>query len=538
MLRKKLFWLILILVILVSAGGAYAYYDTVYLPAQTVEEAAPVQTAVVRVGDITVSATGAGTIIPAEEIALGFTTGGKLTGLLVDVGSEVAAGDVLARVDDTAAQEALANAQIQLQQATYATDPSTTAAGVSLSDITVEQARLDLATAQSDLEDLQNWTPDEDAVTVAEANLQAAQASYYAASSQDAVAGTTVTIAQVDLESAQRDLATAQENYDAAWTVDRDWETYYDKPICDPGEQEPCTGQTWKQRVENDRSSTASALQRAQDNLVIAQANYDAASAGVNYSSSSNAHSGVVGAQQALAAAQEGPTDAELAAAETAVRKAELAYQQAIINQQADGLSLEQAKINLTAAENTLTDTALVAPIAGTVMAVTANVGENVGSATFITLADLSKPMLEVYLDETDLAMVGLDYEVDVVFDALPDETFTGKVVQVDPALVTDSGITAVRILVRLDDFAKPQTLPVGLNATVDVIGGRAQNALLVPVEALREISSGQYAVFVMENGEPKLRMVEVGIMDFTYAEIQSGLEAGEEVTTGIIETQ
>lgn len=538
MLRKKLFWLVLIIAVLATAGGAYAYYGSVYLPAQPQEEEAPVQTAVVRVGDITVSATGAGTIIPAEEIEIGFSTGGKLTELLVEVGSKVTAGEVLARVDDTSAQEALANAQIQLEQATFSTDPTATVAGVSLSDITVEQARLDLESAQADLEDLQAWTPDEDAVALAEANLSAAQASYYAASSQEAASGTSVTIAQIDLESAQRDLQTAQENYNDAWTTDRDWETYYDNPICDPGEQEPCTGQTWAQRIENDRNSTASALQRAQDSLVVAQANYDAAAAGVNYSSSTNANSSVVSAQQALAAAQEGPTQDELDAAETAVRKAELAYQQALINQEADGLSLEQAKINLTAAENTLADTELIAPMDGTIMAVTANVGENVASATFITLADLSKPMLEVYLDETDLAMVGLDYEVDVVFDALPDETFTGKVVQVDPELVNDSGITAVRILVQLDAFAKPQTMPVGLNATVEVIGGRAEEALLVPVEALREISTGEYAVFVMENGEPKLRMVEVGIMDFTYAEIISGVAAGEEVTTGIIQTQ
>jgi hypothetical protein len=56
-------------------------------------------------------------------------------------------------------------------------------------------------------------------------------------------------------------------------------------------------------------------------------------------------------------------------------------------------------------------------------------------------------------------------------------------------------------------------------------------------VEALRELSPGEYAVFVMENGEPQLRFVEVGLMDFSFAEILSGLESGETVTTGIIET-
>ena len=76
------------------------------------------------------------------------------------------------------------------------------------------------------------------------------------------------------------------------------------------------------------------------------------------------------------------------------------------------------------------------------------------------------------------------------------------------------------------------------LNATVEVIGGRATNALLVPVEALRELSADQYAVFRMEDGEPKLRMVEVGLMDFTFAEITDGLSAGDVVTTGIVDTE
>ena len=87
------------------------------------------------------------------------------------------------------------------------------------------------------------------------------------------------------------------------------------------------------------------------------------------------------------------------------------------------------------------------------------------------------------------------------------------------------------------DSFSKPQTLPIGLNASVDVIGGRATQALLVPVEALREISTGSYAVFVVKDGKPTLTMVEVGLMDLTYAEITSGLNQGDVVTTGIVET-
>ena len=94
--------------------------------------------------------------------------------------------------------------------------------------------------------------------------------------------------------------------------------------------------------------------------------------------------------------------------------------------------------------------------------------------------------------------------------------------------------------LAQLDpeSFAKPQNLFVGMNAAVDVIGGRTENAVLVPVEALREIGTDEYAVFVMENDETRLRVVAIGIMDFTSVEITSGLEEGEVVTTGIVENE
>jgi multidrug efflux pump subunit AcrA (membrane-fusion protein) len=80
--------------------------------------------------------------------------------------------------------------------------------------------------------------------------------------------------------------------------------------------------------------------------------------------------------------------------------------------------------------------------------------------------------------------------------------------------------------------------MPVGLNATVDLVAGRAENALLVPVEALREIDTDSFAVFVVSSdGSLELRPVKVGLRDLTWAEITSGLRAGEVVSTGLVET-
>jgi multidrug efflux pump subunit AcrA (membrane-fusion protein) len=110
----------------------------------------------------------------------------------------------------------------------------------------------------------------------------------------------------------------------------------------------------------------------------------------------------------------------------------------------------------------------------------------------------------------------------------------------VEPQIQRVSNVNVVRGLVQLDaaSFARPGVLRPGMNASLDVIGGRATNAVLVPLEALRELGDEQYGVFVMVNGEPQFRVVEVGLRDVTYAEITSGLDGSEMVTTGIVETR
>jgi len=539
MLRNKRFWIILIL-LLAAAGGGYWYYTTSTAAVAADEEEPALQTAVSSRGDIVVSATGAGTVIAAQEVELSFSTSGILAEILVGVGDAVQTGDVLAKVDDTDARQALVNAQVKLTQARMQTDASATEIGISYDDISVEQAQITLDEAQAALDDLLNWTPDEDEIAQLEAQLASAQAGYNAARGQEASSSYNIQIEQISLAQAEQDLADAHTAYETAFDPGREWELYINDPSCKAGESHPnCTGEPYSTRLQNERESAENATARAEENLKIAQIGYDQTVATTNNSSSVSAQSNVLSAQIALEAAKNGPTEDEIDAAKITVHQAQLSFQQAQLNRESNVLSLTEAELTVESAQEMLDGTTLVAPIDGTVTAVNYSVGETAGSSV-IVLADLTKPLLEVYLDESDMSMVGMGYEVEVVFNALPDDTYIGSVVQIDPQLVTESGVTAVRALVQLnpDSFAKPQTLPVGMNATVEVIGGKAENAVLVPVEALRELDTGQYAVFVMENGEPKLRMVEVGIMDFTSAEIISGLEAGEEVTTGIVQTQ
>jgi len=245
------------------------------------------------------------------------------------------------------------------------------------------------------------------------------------------------------------------------------------------------------------------------------------------------------------------PTDADIATARANYALAQASVQEAQyylsalrgedIPEDATGANLtelENAGLNLKSAEENLNGTKLVAPISGTIMSLDIVVGDTAGTGEVVTIADLSQPYLEVYLDETDWSNIVVGYDAEVTFDALPDQVFTGKVTEVDPGLYTSGNTSVVRGMVLLDKSQEDINLPVGTTAAVDIIAGRANNAILVPVDALRETSPGNYAVFVIENGKPKLRVIEVGIQDLFYAEVKSGLQVGEVVSTGLVETQ
>jgi HlyD family secretion protein len=238
-------------------------------------------------------------------------------------------------------------------------------------------------------------------------------------------------------------------------------------------------------------------------NLVLAQATLDAATAKVKLLQD---HNGV------------DPT--ELAQAENKVANTKLALEQA---------------------QRVLNGATLTAPYDGTILTVAGSAGDAVGTSTFISIADLTHPQISFIIDETDLSSLALDEEVTASFDAIPDRTFTGKVTRIDPTLTTVNSYQAVKGLIDLD-LSNETDLPImpsGLQASVDIIKGQAKGVVLVPIIALRDLGNGSYSVFVAgQDGELKLRVIEVGLMDTSYAEVKSGLQAGEIVSTGVTEVK
>jgi HlyD family secretion protein len=296
----------------------------------------------------------------------------------------------------------------------------------------------------------------------------------------------------------------------------------------------------------------------AKENLDRAQAAYDSAHVGeyINNANEAQAYQALYAAQQKYDTAEfnyslysQKPTERQLNEAQATLDLANAKltnaqnYLAAIkgetVPEDATGSSLNsfrQAQLAIQTAQENLDATKLYAPISGTVMTLNAEVGDKV-SGTIMTIDDLSKGTIQFYLDASDWGNVKVGYEVSVSFDALPSQTFSGKVIQVMPGLVTTQGSSMVEGTAVLDSSVADIGLPVGIDAGIDVISGQARNAVLIPVEALHELPDGTYTVFIMKNGTPTLTTVEVGLQSDAYAEIKSGVAVGDVVTTGIVET-
>ncbi len=217
-----------------------------------------------------------------------------------------------------------------------------------------------------------------------------------------------------------------------------------------------------------------------------------------------------------------------------------------------------------------------VAPLDGVVTNLPVRVGETVvpgiqnsTASTIMTIADMSIITAEVHVDETDIVSVKLDQPADVTIDAIPNETFKGKVIEIgDTAIVRSTGVAAsqsqtssqeakdFKVVIALDiseDLVRP-----GLSCTAKITTAVRPHALAIPIQALTIRQKGQLqpikpnqapvtdpaalkaakeelqGVFVVLNGKAVFREVKTGISGSTDIEVLPGeLNEGDEIVTG-----
>jgi HlyD family secretion protein len=149
----------------------------------------------------------------------------------------------------------------------------------------------------------------------------------------------------------------------------------------------------------------------------------------------------------------------------------------------------EQKQAAVTVAQTNLNYTTIHAPIDGTVIARSVDVGQTVAASlqapTLFTIAqDLTKMQVYAATDESDVGMIRPGQVVSFKVDAYPKDTFTGTVSQIRMNATTVQNVVTYSTII---DFENPETkLFPGMTAYVTIPVASAKNALRVPNGALR----------------------------------------------------
>lgn len=348
----------------------------------------------------------------------------------------------------------------------------------------VINAAIDLANAQKDLEDLLNSNTvranAELALIQAEQALvsaqKTAQSKLYKRASQE-----TIDIAKANLIQAQAALDRAAEVYNQNKSRSSD-DVQYAAALSSFAQA---------QQKFDSAQLNYEYVQSLPDPLTVQEANAEQDLAQAKY----------LDAKRAWERVKDGPPAADVAAAE-----AKVAAVQAV---------LDQAKI--------------ISPIAGTVVSIDTNPGDLVSAQmTAIKITDLSRLYLDISVSEVDISQVQLGQPVEIVFDAISDKTYTGKVT--DIAMEGTSSNGSVNFTVTAELIDRDEQIRPGMTASANIVVNQKDDILLVPSSAIRTINN-QQIVYKMVNSVLTPVIVTTGDTDAegTSSELLSGeLQEGD----------
>ncbi|HEX5675208.1 MAG TPA: efflux RND transporter periplasmic adaptor subunit, partial [Azonexus sp.] len=220
---------------------------------------------------------------------------------------------------------------------------------------------------------------------------------------------------------------------------------------------------------------------------------------------------------------------ADLKLAESRYKRSEELVAQNFISKQA----LDEARANLDILharlrqeQVALDKTMLRAPFAALVGLRQVSPGAYVSKGDDIVRLDaLGNLKLEVPVPETYLTLVRIGLPITLTIDALPGQSFSGKVHAIDP--VVDPVSRNVRVRARIAN-PKGQLKPGMFARAVADLGGKT-HAILLPEQVIVPRPDGNY-VFLAVNGKAELRKVVLGKREPGRVEIVSGVAVGDTV--------
>lgn len=254
-------------------------------------------------------------------------------------------------------------------------------------------------------------------------------------------------------------------------------------------------------------------------------------------------------------------SDQEYITAKTSFNVAKSQYESATAG-------VQQAQASLRDAKESLSKTAIYAPMDGTVSQLLSELGERVSGSSFtqgtqiMTVADLSMMEARVDVGENDVVLISIGDTTRIQVDAYPDRKFRGTVYEIantakTTGIGTQEEVTNFEVKIRIID--KDVEFRPGMSMTADIETETRNNVLSVPIQCVTTRAPKQEekkteekkegpataapgfgtaekaveVVFAVENGKAKMIPVKRGINDDGYVEIMTGLKGTEEIVSG-----
>jgi HlyD family secretion protein len=193
-----------------------------------------------------------------------------------------------------------------------------------------------------------------------------------------------------------------------------------------------------------------------------------------------------------------------------------------------DQAAIDTAQANLTEAQQSLDETTLTSPIAGTVVSVGISAGATVsaGSSTeVITIIGTKSYEVQATLDSSQIPEVKTGQSAQVEVDGV-DRDLDGTVSQVGPVQSTSSGYS-YPVVVSLPDSS--ESLYAGSGSNVNISTGEVSNVVAVPTSAVQTLGARSY-VLALTKGQLTEKPIHVGMVGEAYTQVLSGLTPGQSV--------
>lgn len=172
--------------------------------------------------------------------------------------------------------------------------------------------------------------------------------------------------------------------------------------------------------------------------------------------------------------------------------------------------------------------TPLMSPIDGEVIVSTVKPGQTVTSAEpVVVLSD--RLIVQGQVDETDIGGVREGQKASIALDAYPKIKIEGSVDHIYYESKLVNNVTIYQVDIVPDTV--PEVFRSGMSATVNIAEKTKEDALLIPLDAVRKAKDGNFVTVSRGSGKkPEEVKVELGISDEKNVEVISGISESDTI--------